>query len=82
MTFEQQQPKKRTTTTTTTNAKNMVVIQNLRILEGHVHLRIVKFESVGQQLAVTKKNLSVDCLNLEKSSFFNQKSKNYTFLPK
>ena len=35
-----------------------------------VHLRIVKLESGGQQLPVTKKNLSWNIFNLEKSSLY------------
>ena len=44
-----------------------------------VHLRIVKLESGGQQLPVTKKNLSQNIFNLEKSSFLLKVLKTYVF---
>ena len=46
-----------------------------------MRLRIVILESGGQQLPVTKKNLSRNIFNLEKSSFFIKSTKNICFYP-
>ena len=46
-----------------------------------MRLRIVNLESGGQQLPVTKKNLSRKSFNLEKYSFFIENTKNICFYP-
>ena len=46
-----------------------------------VCLHIVKLESGGQQLQVTKKNLFRNIFNLDKSSFLSKVLKTYVFYP-
>ena len=56
----------------TKNANNRF-LSKIREYWIDVRLRIVKLESGGQQLPVTKENLSRNIFNLYKSSFFYQK---------
>ena len=66
----------------TKNANNRCLSKSKNIYWTDVHLCIVKLESGGQQLPVTKKNRSGNSFNLEKNPLFYQKYENYTFLPK
>ena len=62
----------------TKNANNRF-LSKIREYWIDVRLRIVKLESGGQQLPVTKKNLSRNIFNLEKSSFLLKVLKTYVF---
>ena len=53
----------------TTNANNRF-LSKIREYWTDVHLRIVKLESGGQQLPVTKKNLSQNILTLKNPLFY------------
>ena len=62
----------------TKNANNRF-LSKIREYWIDVRLRIVKLESGGQQLPVTKKILSRNIFNLEKSSFLLKELKTYVF---